>query len=304
MRRVFWLFLFLIIAYIGLTYATPPDAASQQKYQLSDTEIQLLRSTLTIPIVAIWLVAYYGYSKFKRYAETIGKSKESEAWNNLVNGLLLLALYLPISSTVSSLGTYIRYKNPGLTEESVMITNFTNIILLLVSFVLLYKGASKLITRIKTPISSGWEILATGSVLVASSIFAYLTLSNQYRSNPISSSVPASYYLPDWLLIITIVIPYIIVFYLGAMIVKDVHIYRIHEKGSLYKSALKHLANGIGVTVISIMSLRYLASMSSVFNDATLKAILGILYILVFIIAAGYVLIALGAKKLQKIEEV
>ena len=297
-------FFIFSITYIGLTFGISPDAAAQAKYNLDNTEIQILRLTLVLPIILIWALAFYGYAKFRDYALTVKDSKEGEGWLNLVRGLLGLALWLPLTSIIGSIGSYIYHKNPGLTETVIITMNYINLIIVLAAFVFLYKGARRLVGSVKTPAPA--TLAAESMVLLAalSGLFAYLTLSSPNKTVPVDEVTPAAYYLPDWLLVTTIVIPYIIVFYLGFKVVQHIHSYRKKVQGSIYKEALRYLGAGIGVAVISLMSLRYLTSVTSVFNDSALRTVLLLLYLLIFLIAAGYILIALGAKRLQKLEEV
>lgn len=303
-RITLGIFIVLSLIYIGLTFGIAPDAASLAKYNLSTSEIQLLRLTLVVPIVIIWIIAYYGYAKFKRYAEIVKDSKEGKAWGNLVSGLLALALWLPLSSNISNIGSYIYHKYPHLTQTSVIITNYLNLIIVLVAFILLYRGANGLVRSVGKPLPPTLKSAGMAFLAVESAVFAYLTITNPFRSKAVDNITPAAYYLPDWLLVLTIIIPYIIIFYLGLRVVQDINLYRKNVQGSLYKAALRLLAEGIGAVVLSIMALRYLTSLTSVFNDATLKIILLIIYVLIFLIGAGYVLIALGSKRLQKLEEV
>ena len=74
--------------------------------------------------------------------------------------------------------------------------------------------------------------------------------------------------------------------------------------GILYKKALRNLADGVFVAISAIITLRIIVSMTAWFESRTLKIILLIIYLLLLVIAVGYVFIARGAKKLDTIEEV
>jgi threonine/homoserine/homoserine lactone efflux protein len=89
----------------------------------------------------------------------------------------------------------------------------------------------------------------------------------------------------------------------GMQAVMNMYIYRLKVKGRLYRSALSTLANGFGAVVFLSVVLRCVQSMTSLFDQLSLGLVLLIIYILLIIISVGYVLIAMGAKQLQRIEE-
>lgn len=303
-NKILGIFILLSLVYVGLTFGIPPDSASLKKYDLNTSQIHLLQLTIVVPVVAIWLTAYYGYAKFSRYTSIIKDSAEGTACTYIVKGLLALGLWLPVSSIISSIASYIYHQQPNLTAPAVIISNYINLLIILIAFVLLYKGADSLVRSTGRPLPNTLKSIGMLILVAESSLFAYLTITSPNKSIAVDASTPAAYYLPDWLLVTTIIIPYIIIFYLGLRVVQDIYVYRSYVKGALYKRALRFLAQGIAFVVLSIMALRYFASLTAVFSDSTLKVILLILYLLIFLIAAGYILIALGAKRLQKLEEV
>jgi predicted PurR-regulated permease PerM len=63
------------------------------------------------------------------------------------------------------------------------------------------------------------------------------------------------------------------------------------------------LAFGLAGAILTTILLRCLQSLTSVLNGLNLGVLLSLIYILLIIIAAGYILIENGANKLQKIEE-
>ncbi|HSX43684.1 MAG TPA: hypothetical protein VLE69_00065, partial [Candidatus Saccharimonadales bacterium] len=64
------------------------------------------------------------------------------------------------------------------------------------------------------------------------------------------------------------------------------------------------LALGLGVVVGFLMVLRYLVALTTTLDNLALKYLLLVVYLLLIFIAIGYGLIASGAKRLKKIEEV
>lgn len=134
--------------------------------------------------------------------------------------------------------------------------------------------------------------------------YCYVTLTNPARQFPPSSGIKAAYYLPDWLLVTTIIIPYLFVWFYGMRAAAHLAFYRKNVSGVVYKQALGYLAVGLGTVIVSSMALRFLVSLTTLLNSLSLKILLILLYALIFVIASGYIFIAVGAKKLKRIEEV
>lgn len=302
---LFFLFLGLAIVYALVTLLTPPDARSLNRYGLSSGGAKFLSLTIVVPYIAIWFTAFYGYMKFKKYSEAIEKSKDGKAMSKIADGLLALALSMPIGAVVAALGTAWRSNNPDILPETVIVNNYTNLFLVLIAFYLIYNGAKNLPGVYDTKISvSKNNYFLLGIFAVFSLSYAYLALSDPASQYATADTLRASYYLPDWLLLLTVVIPYIVAWYLGFRSVLYMLDYLANVPGKIYRKSLQYLAVGIFFAVLSIITLRFLTSMTSWFSDQQLKIVLLVLYLLLIVIATGYVFIAKGAKKLQQIEEV
>jgi hypothetical protein len=298
-------FFALAAIYIGITLFAPVDEKSVNRYNLSATEIKALSLTVIVPYILIWSAAAYGYWRLKVYADKISKSNDGTALRSIADGLLLLALWLPISAILSSGSRRLYRDDPNLIEPSIIITNYTNVIIAFFAFYLIYKGASKLPNVLKQ-LNIGFNRQTIFWPLYAAigAIFTYFTLRNPARQHPTEQVSIATYYLPDWLLITTIIIPSLVILYFGLRAVAYILNYTLKIPGIIYRKALRSIAMGIYIAVVSMIAIRMLSSFTPWFQEQNLKIVLGIIYLLLLFIGAGYLFIARGARKLQKIEEV
>lgn len=295
--------LLLIVIYIIEVFVIPPDANTLLKYNLSVMSARLLSLTVIIPFIIIWSMAMYGYIRLSSYAQSINDTPDGQALTQVSYGILALALWLPLNNVAQNGLGYIRHANPSLTEGAVIISNYLPIIVLLTISYLTWRGSRQLLATLTiSPQSINRRYVYLGTIL-AGALFSYLVLMNPAKTTP-SSGGAAAYYLPDPLLVLTIIIPYIFIWYLAIEAVQNIHTYRNRVKGIIYKSALGYLANGIAFSIICALSLRSIASMTAWFDNKTLQFVLIVLYILIFLIGVGYLLLWMGAKKLQLIEEV
>lgn len=297
------LFLIFSAVYLLNVVLTPPDKITLEKYNISSGQLIALLLTITIPYVIIWFIALGGYLRFKHYTDHIKASRDGTAFDIISRGILLLTLWLPFSALVGAFTGYYTNHHPSATAAMVRLDNYANLLLLLPAFLLINRGAAKLLTLIRKPIHQlpqTWMMV----YIVFSAVYVFLALHDPARQVPTRDVLEATYYLPDWATLTTLVIPRLIMWFLGIQAVYYLYSYATKVKGSLYKLALVNLARGIGVVVGATIILRGFQSLSTQLNHLNLGALLLIIYILLLIICVGYYLIAKGAKRLRQIEEI
>lgn len=301
-RKLTGLFVIFSLVYLAQTALVKPDQAALDKYDISEAQAVFLGLTIAIPYLVIWFVALVGYIRFRSYAVKIAKTKDGAAFYTMGQGLLLLALWLPLSAVMGSATSEYYRAHPEVTALMVNLNNFMNIIILLPAFVLLSKGASKLLPLIRRTKAS----LPTGAVLAGiclGAVYTFLVFHDPARQFPTEEVKVAGYYLPDWAILFGLVLPRLVMWYLGAQAVYYIFLYRNKVKGKLYKKALDDLARGIGWVIFMTILLRFLQSLSGQLGSLSVGLLLLLIYALLVVVAVGYVLIAKGARRLQLIEE-
>ena len=299
--RMSLLFAGFIVLYCLQLFLPAPNKQALQHYHLTSTSVRVLDLTILLPIVAIWIVALLGYLRFKTYTTLIAGAKDGQAFTTIGYGVALLVLWSPLSTILSQAATQYYTYHPSATTTLVWLNNYFNLILLTAAFWLLYTGSKKLMSLIKTPDFRLYQ--PTTLIFIAFAVlYTFLVLSDSLRNHAVKGSI-SSYYSPDWVIVITIVIPRLIAWYVGLQAVQNILLYRHRVKGRLYRKALERLAYGLGGVIGSVIVLRIVQSLTAPLLKANLGALLAIIYVLLIIIAIGYVLIAQGAKRLQKIEE-
>lgn len=301
-RRVFLLLAIFIITYVAVTFGVPPDPETLERYNLTATRMRFLSLTIAIPLVAIWYAAFYGFAKFKDYAELIKQSADGQAFTKIANGLMVLAIGLPLNSITSAVLRYAGRSNPDVQAVTAIINNYLNIIIALTAFVLIGAGARLLLglNNKKPPLPHALA-LSLG-FLIMGSFYAYLLL-EAAASHQHAAAENAIHDLPRWLVMTTVIIPYLYIWYTGMISAFYIDFYRKNIGGLLYRRALKFLAWGVGSVIISSIALQYLTALD-IAATLSLRALLVIVYVLLIIISVGYIFIAMGAKRLKQLEEV
>jgi hypothetical protein len=211
-------------------------------------------------------------------------------------------LWLPISSIVSNYFSEIYRYHPSATANLVRVNTYFQLIFLFIGFLLVYLGSIKLLPLIsKNRFQASMGVIL--SYIAFTTLYTFLTLHDPARSATTSTVSVATYYEPDWLIITSAVIPRLMSWFIGLQAAYNIYLYHKKVKGTLYRSAVKNLAFGLAGAILTTILLRCLQSLTSVLNGLNLGVLLSLIYILLIIIAAGYILIENGANKLQKIEE-
>ncbi|HSX43978.1 MAG TPA: hypothetical protein VLE69_01600 [Candidatus Saccharimonadales bacterium] len=303
-QAIIALYIALSVAYLTIALFLPPDKKALAKYQISPSTIKALSLVVALPLVAIWGVGFYGFYRYDSYADTISKTKDGKYHRLIASGLFLLALSLPVSSILSNLLSYYGRVYQNFMPSSVIIGNYVTIALYLSAFAFIYKGATGLLQITQKTMRQRGEIYLMMGFTVVVGIFYYLSLHNPARQFPTGNLTTAAYYLPDWLIILTVLLPYTLMWFLGVMAAYRLWLYRNNVAGKIYKSAFTRVAIGLGMVVALLMILRYLTALITILDKLTIKYLLLVVYLLLIFIAVGYIFIAIGAKRLKKIEEV
>lgn len=300
-RNQLAVFLLIIAVYICSVFLLPPDPATLQKYHFSEAQAYLLSLTVAAPMVAIWLSAFYGYVTFRKYAKAIDDSPDGKPLYKLSKGLMLLAFSLPTLAAVGSIFNYLARDTPDYLPVAVLIRHLLVIGFPLVAFILIGSAAEELLGQLKRKKNflQNHKSLAL-IVITASSIFAGFTVALAGQN-----AAPKNIYsFPIWFVIISTVIPYLYMWYRGLTAVYSINFYRKHVKGLVYKKSFVYLSAGLGVVIALAVTLQFLTVLSPQLQRLHFTPLLLIVYALIALYALGYGLIALGAKKLKKIEEV
>lgn len=295
-NKVFLGYAGLVLLYALTSIFSPFDTETINRLGTDESTIRLLIITIIIPISLIWMLAFYGYSRINSYAESLKNHTDGHGFKLIAQGLLLLAVGLLLGGVTDSLLNI--FLDDYREHESTIgvIKNYISVIFSLLTFTFIGRGASMLIglLKIKNTEFNQHCWVTVGAFL--SSLFTFLVLIRPEDGHKV-------YYVPDIIILITIVLPFSYAWYRGLLAAYHLAIYERRVKGSLYKKALWRLHTGIVAIVIASIMLQFLIAVSASLTYLNLTPLLLIIYVLVLVIGSGYLLIASGARNLQKIEE-
>ncbi|HWB38952.1 MAG TPA: hypothetical protein VG604_01805 [Candidatus Saccharimonadales bacterium] len=293
---------YLVLTYFALILLLPVDHVVAQKYMLDSVEYHALRFLLAIPLVIVWFAAFYAAAAVRDYAEKIKKTAEGPGFAMLARGCKWLAWRVSLPSVISLPLNTIGDNHPSLHPTIIIITNYLSLVLLLIAFSLISTATRSLSQQTKKPASLSslrnlQLVFVTGGVFYCYLIFRYLNLHSLTSShNP--------YFLPTWLLIITIIIPTLYAWFIGLLAAFDVRWTANQAPGLLYRRALQFLASGLVVVIACLVAIQYLTTVIPRTGHLSLGAALVVIYTIYLFAIAGFGLLAWGASRLLRIEEV
>jgi hypothetical protein len=254
-------FLALAVVYVWqvLTAAVSPE--SQAKYHASVAQIHKLSLAIALPYIVIWVVGLVGYLWLRSYTTYLGKDKDAGGFRSLTFGVGLLTFWLPLSTLAAGLASNYYANHPDATASLVRLVNYANIVLLLPAFWLVYQGTVRLLQSAKIS-HNGLSPKQTGLYILLSALYVFVVFHDPVRLAAHDDVQTATYYMSDWWILLTIVIPRLIMWYLGLAAAANIILYRHKVKGSIYKEGLRLLAFGLTGVVISTIVLRIVQSLS------------------------------------------
>lgn len=295
----------LVLAYLVTVIFFQPDSTLLSRYHLNDTQYRLLSLTVVIPVIAIWFGAFYSFVKLGNYVKKIENTPDGREFAWLYAGLVAFGLGLPLGSLISRLLTYGARQSIISQSFATIVGTHITLVFVLIGSILLVIGSWRLMSLVKKARVPHWQTLgAAVALIILSIIYGYAALHNPLRQTTGQPLTTAAYAMPDWLIFTTIVLPYIVAWACGFYTTLWLHTYHHHVNGKIYRRALKRLNTGVFIVIFASVLVRLLTNMPTNIADWGLRTMLLLLYALLFIIAVGYVLIALGAKGLSRLEEV
>lgn len=288
--------------YFLLAIFMPPVNETMVAYHLNPLQYHVLLFVVILPIIPIWFAAFYGYDKLRAYADSIKKTAEGEDFAQLAAGAGWLAYSLPIPAIISIILKTSANYHAGFHPAAIIISNYLNLLLPLIAFSILSNSARALTTHANMRIAIGQAKGMIIAFVTLGVLFCYFTFRH---FNLISlNSVDNAYYLPVWLAVMSIIIPYLYAWFIGLLAAYEITLFAKQTRGLIYRQALSYLGYGVAAVIISSIALQYLLSLAPKNSSLSLNYLLAGVYIIQIIAALGYSLIAFGATRLKKIEEV
>ncbi|MDB5184214.1 MAG: hypothetical protein JWN38_22 [Candidatus Saccharibacteria bacterium] len=294
--KLFYAYLLCLVIYGGFTLLPRPDPVTLQRYDVSELGLRLIYLTILVLVAGIWYAGFYGYAKLRNYSRLIADSKDGKQVAKITKGVFLLVLWLPASFVSSAILNFLAARHSGLQTATVIINHYISLLFPLAGFIFISLGTRGLSELVRQrPSYRATNIMAV--VLVYIGLIDYHLIA----STPGRAQI---YHMSIWLITTTLVAPYICMWFTGMLATYEIYLYRLKVKGIVYRQSWNLLTLGLGWLILVSISFQYLTTVTTRLTDLSIYWLLAIIYSLLLVLSVGFVLVALGARKLQKIEEV
>lgn len=292
----------LAIIYVVLIFILPASNATMRAYHLSAFDYRTTLLGLSLPLMAAWMVAFVSYAKLREYVHLLHGTPEADWFDKLATGIIWLAWSLPLPAIAALLLNSLANQWSGFYPAAIILTNYFNLLLPLIAFSIIGLASRGLISDAKLKLSLVSSRIIVLLFLAAGVFYCYLTFRRLDLSSVGSTRNP--YFLPVWLIVLTIIIPYLYTWFVGLLATYEITLFSRNAAGVLYRQALRLLAIGLVIIIASSIALQYMTGIHPrvghlVFGyEMTLSSIFHLLS------GLGFALLAIGAARLKKIEEV
>ncbi len=289
----------LMALYLLISLLIPLSRETREAYNLSLTQAHIISFITILPLFGIWFVAFYAYGQLQKYATAIAQAREGKAFAKIADGVMILSWGLVIQSFASLVLGWVADQSDSFSSVAIVLQNYVTLLFPLIAFILISTGTQYLLRNKNVYRSLSASRLLVFTFAVTATIYSFLVF--RLRQNAESDV----YHLPLFLLITTLVIPYLFAWFSGMIAAFDITMHARITKGVLYKRSLNLLASGLIVIIVAFILIQYLNSVfMSRLGDFSINAVLLVDYILLLLLAMGYVILVGGVRGLQKIEEV
>lgn len=301
-QRVIRRYLVVAMLFVLLIFTLPANITVMREHSFSAIQYKVLLFAIAIPLLITWLAAFVGYARLQEYAKSLDNTPEGSSFQKLARGCAWLAWSLPVPTILSLLLNTYANTHHAFQPTSVIIDNYVNLVFPLIALTFV-GGASRALT---TSASLTFSVARARSIIiafiVAGLLYCYFTFQRFDLTSLTSTANP--YYLPLGLMVLTVIIPYLYAWFIGLLAAFEIATFSKNVKGVLYRQALRMLVLGLVAVVISSIALQYINTISPAATYINLDSKLILVSIIRILAGVGFVLIALGANRLKKIEEV
>jgi hypothetical protein len=265
---------------------------------LESLQYRIVRLAVSIPGMLAWLAAFVGYGMLRQYNAAIKHTPESPHFERLTKGVGWLAWSVPVSVIVALVLRSLADTN----ALAIVIINYVSLLLPLVAFSLIGAATRGLIGVSKLNLNLSNARLIVLVFLMLGVTYCWFTFRQFSPSSPGSTDNP--YFLPAWLVVLTVIVPYLYAWFTGLLAAYEIALYSKQMSGVLYRQALRLLAGGLIIVIGGLIGLQYLSAVQLLAGHLILDYRVLLVWLFRLTTVAGFIMLAAGAARLKRIEEV
>ena len=295
-----WPYLIILAIWMGycaLILLGPSTSVSANRFDISTLQVNLLKLTIALPLLLIWMVGFRGVRRLHQYVALIKHEPDGKALQYILIGLATLLAYVIVQFVLSAVPAY--FRDTGWLNAAVAIRNQLPVLLAVVGFGYVLIGSFFLNKLIKER-PSYLVYLAVGLIYIIFTVAFTWSFAESLQERIITNGIP-NFGLEGITPLFTQGLPYLLAWFIGLLAVINIFNFATRVKGIFYRKPLRQLATGLVIVLLNSVAIQIISFTSKIASSG-LGYILAIVYILLFVYALGFYLIYAGTSKLLRIE--
>lgn len=303
-RRLIVVYVLLTLAYLYLAVALPSNQEKISSFGLSPLNARLVSLSLAIPLSLIWIVAIIGFVTLFNYSKVISEQPDGRALRLIAFGSLFLAIQSPVRTLIRSLMSCLVVYHPSWQHYVTPTSTYLNLILFGIAFVCISRGAHALADLVNLrPSLLTYHLLIIGFTTVGV-LYSLATFIPHSLGHFDLFTSYHDFHLPLFVTVFTIVIPSLYLWFVALFAAYEMFSYQQKVRGLLYRQALRFLSIGIATVTIDAIFIQFVTTSSDKINHFNINTVIIFAYLTLFVLAVGFAMIARGARRLRKLEEI
>lgn len=285
-------------AYVVLTWAAPNDP-KQNVFGLTPTQLVLLQLAVIIP----YLVTYYAGTRaaidLERCGEVIPDLEGGIGFKTCGIGIAILVAGGLLSAILGTFRSFV-VPNTAVAIGFIIASNYLYVMTEMFATLFLFKGAGQLVGTGGNRTRERDDLIMAGilSVIIAA-LYIPLVFSNPNRQVSVDATMAATYYLPDYVIVLSIILPNIIAWALGLLATLRIIRYAPIGRDRAQSRGIRRFVKGLWAVIYASILLQLLVSVGSDRLLALgLAPILMIVFLFIIVQIIGFVLLSFGSRQI------
>jgi len=309
-RSPFWLtYVVLGVLWLGTVSLSirVDDSTTANRFNLSLLQLHAIQLALALPGLLIFMAILFAALSLWRYARAIGHSDESLGFRFVAYSIFTLLTGMVVGDylgNIRQLAAQHAADPQRVKTIFVIITNHVSVAFALLTYGLLLRGAWLLLRSIGRRLDMAKKLVPTVAGFAAlTATYLWLIHDNAASQMSTDPDITPTFGLPYWLVILTVVLPYVAAWFMGVLALMGMHQYHLQTTGIVYRLVFRKLVVGMTLFISLTILLQLLTQLSSLYATHNLSGILGIVVVIYIVLTYAFMLIAQGARKLHTIEK-
>lgn len=268
--------------------------ARQQHWGLTQSNTVALQASIIGFYLIIWMVATHGIVLLQRRAKLFREAHLATGFRRIVWGLIILLTQLIVVALIGTVRP-LYATDPNAIMVIATITSYIHSFFPLIGFIMISRGVGTVTNKTHQAKEEQSRALTVTTLIAV--LYTILVFTNPVRNAGLDEEIRQTYYLTDWMIVLTIMLPVLIGWLYG---VRSLFMLYGYRNARLNTKGLSRLTLGIGSLLASSIVLQIISSMGATrMLTMGLFGLIGLIYLFFAFLLIGFYFAIQGATRLE-----